>query len=679
MKYIFDSRKYSLLILAVLFTIFVTYAYLLSFKRYANFEFGKFDLGNMAQMVSNTKNGRFMELTDQFGSNMPRWGMSHVDPIVLLFVPIFFIYEHPMILVFFQQILIYSAIFPLFLLTYIKTKSRILGTLVVLAYLLYPANGFSVVWTGFHGISFVAPLFAWFVYFLEKNAFLARDNLRLKIIYWLFIVVLLSGKEEIGAILALYSIFIYFKNKKLAIYTFFVTLGWTLICFLYIIPKYSDLRSLSIDRFVEEVGVEKVNIENAKGANFFLMRYSYLGSSYGEIAKNAIFKPNLVIEKSLTKDKMNALNNLFGPLGYFVVLNPIWLISLPDILIVFLSSDEIFEISNHRIAFVIITLFISYVYFLGFLNSRLKLKQKNQVLVFYAFLVILLNFYFSSTTRNPMYISMKSFVFEKIVAKVFAAGSEDLQIGDIRRGKIPRNNKFCYDKMYSFIEKYDPNIYTGPDYLGAHASLRYVNALFPSRITDSDLVIADVFETKAVDPLDLDEWIFNKEAMRKMIDAKRYRHIESCSMMHAFVNSDQMKVDNIEVVNSSQNFSVDYRLHTKKFGLTLFDIKYPNEVDKNSASLFEVTIRKDFGDFDDHTVYWVFEPLDSGLPKHAFVDYLIIADRNGFDTIDFGTIIKEVIDFDFVREYTSGEYRVYYGVGDLLESNEIYVGNIVIN
>src|SRR3989304_4612412 len=74
----------------------------IAYSRYQNFESGKFDLGNMAQMVWNTSHGRFMYLTDYFGTNMPRWGMSHVDPFLIIFVPIMSVVKSPLVLVFAQ-------------------------------------------------------------------------------------------------------------------------------------------------------------------------------------------------------------------------------------------------------------------------------------------------------------------------------------------------------------------------------------------------------------------------------------------------------------------------------------------------------------------------------------------------------------------------------------------------
>jgi len=87
---------YFLIVLAFSLVIF-TVSVRITYSRYTNFENGKFDLGNMSQMVWNTMHGRFMYVTDYFGTNMPRWGMSHVDPFLVVFVPFMAIFKTPLV------------------------------------------------------------------------------------------------------------------------------------------------------------------------------------------------------------------------------------------------------------------------------------------------------------------------------------------------------------------------------------------------------------------------------------------------------------------------------------------------------------------------------------------------------------------------------------------------------
>src|SRR3990167_6749903 len=130
----------------LLLTIFSAGLFALSFRmnyfRYTNFDFGKFDLGNMTQMVWNTLNGRFMYLTDYFGTNLPRWAMSHVDPILIMFVPIFALFPHPLTLVFSQLFLVIFSSIIIYKIGRLELNTNSGAFLMGLAFLFYPSIGF---------------------------------------------------------------------------------------------------------------------------------------------------------------------------------------------------------------------------------------------------------------------------------------------------------------------------------------------------------------------------------------------------------------------------------------------------------------------------------------------------------------------------------------------------------
>jgi len=99
------KHKYFLLLLFISLVFLAVNIRINTFKYY-NFDYGKFDLGNMTQMVWNAGRGRGLYLTDYFGTNLPRWAMSHVDPILYVFVPIFLLFPSPLTLVYSQLVLV---------------------------------------------------------------------------------------------------------------------------------------------------------------------------------------------------------------------------------------------------------------------------------------------------------------------------------------------------------------------------------------------------------------------------------------------------------------------------------------------------------------------------------------------------------------------------------------------
>ena len=671
---LFGGKNFQFIILAVIGIVFLTYAFSLAYKRYVNFEYGKFDLGNMSQMVWNTSRGRFMEVTDQFGTNMPRWGMSHVDPILVIFAPIYWFYDNPMILVFAQHIVIISAIFPIYLLCIKRFKNEIVSFSVVLTYLMYPAIGFTLVWTGYHGISFVAPFFIWLVWILEKNDFFDKKATSRKdlIFYWILIILMLLGKEEVGAILSIYAIFIYFKNKELAIQTFLISFIWFAFVFFIVIPAYSDLRKQSIDTFAEKTSIVGVNASDVGDDNFFIHRYDYLGDTYPEMIKNAVFQPKLIFDVAFSKDKLLALNNLFGPLGYILILVPIWIIALPDLAIVLLSKDEIFEISNHRIAFVISALFISYIYLLTKLKGRYRFAFSISVLI--------LTIYFSATTNNPIYLSGESLIRTKIISKVFSSNFETSQkykFGDERRAQVPRNDNECLQEMTNIILSKNPQVYTGPDYLGAQSSNRLVNALYPARYWDSDLVLVDLFETKTTGPLGSSGWAFNKESLRRLLDNSSYSHIYSCGKISAFEKGTLKDFSMFVDLSEYKDFDESkFEFGTDRIKLTISEnyVKVPEKIKRESSDPIRILVQEGKGDFMDKTTFWTFESSIDSEVKFVVIDYLSSGFRGSLDRAERGQLVFETYYPIIPERFSVGKYNVFFGVGDLLNAKEIFIG-----
>jgi len=689
------SKYFEFAILFVIYLLTVGYSFLLAYKRYLNFEYGKFDLGNMTQMLHNTLHGDFMVLTDQFGTNMPRWGMSHVDPIILLIIPLYLIVSSPMTLVFAQHLVILSAIFPLYWITKKYTRSSLIAFIMVIIYILYPANGYTLVWTGYHGISFVAPLLIWVFWFLNKNDYLVntpikldgninKRNLLKRIIYWTLIVFMLLGKEEIGAILFLASIFLYFRNSKLAIQTGVISLIWFVVAFFIIIPHYSHVRQESIDNFVRNAYVEDYDRSSAEEENFFFFRYSYLGDSYGKMVKTLITKLTFVYQKVVDESKKDTLLYLLGPFVFFVITGLFWVVALPDLAITFLSNEPIFNIYNHRMAFVTVSLFISQLFIFMYISksNKLRLERKKFLFYIYAFVLLIATVYFSNLSNNPLYVSGKGFVESKIISRVFASNVtakdfvSDYKIGDVRKSSIPNNNKECLNNVVGLVIDKNPSTYTGPDYLGDHTSMRQVNALFPARSWDAEMVVSDIFEIKTLGPLGESSWLFNKDNLNSMLKSKKFKHIYSCGRVNVFYKGNPK--DYSEVVERFSSNEV-YDLSSKHIKMKVGIVQVPKKIEVNYQENEPIVLELQIigGDFNDKVTYFTFESAETS-DKISFIDYLTLADENNISYIEQNSISKEHYHIVIPSNVDSGMYNVFYGVGDLLRSRELYIGSVYI-
>ena len=120
---------------------------------YVEFQTGRIDLGNMVQAIWNTLHGHFLESTTLQGRQVSRLG-AHVDPFLLLFVPLFWISSNPLILPVVQALAVASGALPVFWLARKHLGSSRAGAHFAFAYLLYPATQFNAFTTqsSFHSV-----------------------------------------------------------------------------------------------------------------------------------------------------------------------------------------------------------------------------------------------------------------------------------------------------------------------------------------------------------------------------------------------------------------------------------------------------------------------------------------------------------------------------------------------
>src|SRR5438552_12725540 len=87
----------------------------LSVLRHEAFETGRFDVGNMVQAVWSTAHGHLLRMTDLHGEQISRLA-AHVDPILVLFAPLWWIWPSPNMLLVVQAAAVAVGAVPVFLL-----------------------------------------------------------------------------------------------------------------------------------------------------------------------------------------------------------------------------------------------------------------------------------------------------------------------------------------------------------------------------------------------------------------------------------------------------------------------------------------------------------------------------------------------------------------------------------
>jgi uncharacterized membrane protein len=277
---------------------------------YLVFKTPRGDLGNMVQAVWNTLHGHFLQATTAHGFQRDRLG-AHVDPLLLAFVPLLWIWSNPLLLPVVQVLAVASGALPVFWLARKHLGSDRAGAHFAFAYLLYPATQFSAftVADSFHPVALAVPLVLYALWFLDEDRLVAFSAVAL---------IAFTTKEEIP--LAVGCLGIWYavrKSRRLfGIGVFAVGLGLTLLNFLWVIPHFSPT-----------------------GASPFVGRYHAVGGTPQGMAHRLVTDPMAFVHAVATPHKAAYLLLLLVPFLGLSLFEPLLLLgAVPDLAINLLSN-----------------------------------------------------------------------------------------------------------------------------------------------------------------------------------------------------------------------------------------------------------------------------------------------------------------------------------------------------
>lgn len=279
----------------------------LSALRHEAFITGRFDLGNMVQAVWSTAHGHPLRMTSLHGNQISRLA-AHVDPILVLFAPLWWIWPSPHMLLAVQAVVIALGAIPVFLLArkHLTSPRAALG--FALAYLLYPATGWLTL-NEFHPVALAAPLLLFAFWYLDEERLLP---------FALFALAAAACKEEIALVVAGFGFWYAVAHRSWVAGMAIALAGgaWAAIAIGVVIPHY-----------------------NAGAESDFYGRYSEVGGSAGGILKTAFTHPLRIIEAALSARDLHYLLDLVAPLAALCLLAPLVLVAaLPELAINLLSS-----------------------------------------------------------------------------------------------------------------------------------------------------------------------------------------------------------------------------------------------------------------------------------------------------------------------------------------------------
>ncbi len=326
----------------------------LSVLRYRAFEVGRFDLGNMTQAVWATAHGHPLAVTNLQGEQVSRLG-SHVDPILVAFAPLWWVWPSPTMLLTAQAVAIALGALPVFWLArkHLGSERAALG--FALAYLLYPAVEWLTL-NEFHPVALACPLLLYAFWYLDEDRLVP---------FAVFAAVAALTKEEVPLVIAGMGIWYGLSRRRFRVGAGIAVLATAvaLVAVEIVLPHF-----------------------NAGGSSDFYARYAAIGGSPGEVLKTVFTRPERLLTTALDEQGITYLAELLLPLALLFVAAPLALVAaIPELGLNLLSSTSTqTSIQQHYTAALIPPLFVASV--LG--AARLARRNEGRAVTIAALAVV---------------------------------------------------------------------------------------------------------------------------------------------------------------------------------------------------------------------------------------------------------------------------------------------------
>jgi uncharacterized membrane protein len=278
----------------------------LSVLRHRAFSTGRFDLGNMVQAVWATAHGHPLAVTDLRGDQISRLG-AHVDPILVLFAPLWWVWPSPSMLLVAQAVAIALGALPVFWLASKHLGSERAGLGFALAYLLYPALQWMTL-SEFHPVALATPLLLYAFWYLDEDRLVP---------FAVFAVLAVLTKEHVALAVAGLGVWHAVAHRRALAGGAIAALGvaWTALALLVVVPHFNE------------------------GGSSFYARYSEVGGSPSGILETAVDDPERLLSRVFSSRSIRFAVRLLAPLALLPLGAPVALVpALPELGIDVLSA-----------------------------------------------------------------------------------------------------------------------------------------------------------------------------------------------------------------------------------------------------------------------------------------------------------------------------------------------------
>lgn len=278
----------------------------LSVLRHDAFETGRFDLGNMVQAVWSTAHGHLLQVTNLHGVQVSRLA-AHVDPILVVFAPLWWIWPSPSLLLTAQALAVALGALPLFWLARKHTDSERAALGFSLAYLLFPATEWMTL-NEFHPVSLACPLLLFAIWYLDEDRLLP---------FACFAALAALTREEVPLVIAGLGIWYAIGRRR-----------WL---------AGGTIAAAGVAASAIAIQVVIPHFHGAESS--FYGRYDAVGGSAAGIVRKAFTDPGRLLSVAFDHRGTHYLLNLLLPMAGLALLSPLLLVALiPELALNLLSS-----------------------------------------------------------------------------------------------------------------------------------------------------------------------------------------------------------------------------------------------------------------------------------------------------------------------------------------------------
>lgn len=295
------------LIIAVLLTIvYAAYFSWFSLGRHWKTNSGRFDLGNMEQVVWNVTHGRGFTMTDPYGTAQVSRLAFHADWLLAVLAPVYALFPRAETLLLLQTLIVASGGLAVFLIGRRLFESSWWGVLFAAMYFLNPGLQWATIFD-FHPVTLAAPLILWSIWLVMDRRY-----------WWVAVTagLALLAKEEIGLALAAIGLYVWLVQRERrwgAILTL-APLVWSLVMLLVVLPQFRD----------QSVGQAEV------------YRTAF-GTGAASIIRGAAQDPVQFLRAMTAHQNLVYGWQLFSSVGVLGLFSPWWLAATPEYVINALS------------------------------------------------------------------------------------------------------------------------------------------------------------------------------------------------------------------------------------------------------------------------------------------------------------------------------------------------------